>query len=184
MSHEFKIFLGIVLFLVLGRLYELYLTKKNEKVWIDEFHGVEVGVFARKFMVVMHLSWFFSILIEGYYFGSLALIPIQILSFMMLIIAQLLRFHSMAMLRNLWTTRVYNSTKAPICRDGLYKSIKHPNYVAVILEFIAVPLQLNLWWSLIFFSILNLFFLRIRMNLEEEVFGNKLAPWRMIPGLY
>lgn len=183
-ANDLKIFYGMVAFLVVGRLYELYLTKKNERVWIEEYGAQEVGVKARYFMVTFHSLWFVSLILEAVLYGHLASLPIQLVTITMLISAQVLRFHSMSVLRELWSTRVYACPNPPVLREGLLKYVRHPNYIAVILEFIALPLHYELWWTLTIFGIMNLIFLKTRMNLEEKVLGKKLAPWAMIPGIY
>lgn len=184
MSHELRIFLGIIIFLILQRFYELYLTFKNHKWLVHEFGAIEVGVGQRKAMIVMHISWFISLLVEAKKYGELVGVELQLLCFSLLIFAQLLRLHSMYMLGNLWSTRVYRFDNPIVCRDGIFKYIKHPNYLAVILEFIVVPLHFGLWRTLVIFSILNLIFLFKRMKLEENVLGAQLAQWRFLPRLY
>lgn len=184
MSHELKIFYGLIGFLLLGRFHELWLTRRNSKVWLDELGGHEVGVGLRKIMIIFHASWFLSLIIEANLHGMLVPVRLQVLCFSLLLIAQFLRFHSMSLLGNLWSTRIYQTSHFPVCREGLFKWVRHPNYLAVILEFVAVPLQLELWWTLYTFSFLNFIFLFYRMKIEDRVLGQQAAKWRMIPGVF
>ena len=55
----------------------------------------------------------------------------------------------------------------PVVTGGPYRFIRHPNYLAVILEGIAVPLVHTAWLTALVFTVLNLSLLRLRIRCEE-----------------
>tara|TARA_R110002049_G_scaffold242598_2_gene416411 strand:- start:895 stop:1449 length:555 start_codon:yes stop_codon:yes gene_type:complete len=184
LSEVQKIFFFFIGYFIIGRLYELFLTKKSQKVWVDELGSSEVGLRSRNLMIIFHSSWFIALIYESIHNASFQPVPIIIGCIILLIIAQLLRFHSMKMLGPLWSTRIYLNEQPPLTREGLYRWIRHPNYFAVILEFVALPLMFGLWRVMIIYSLLNLVMLYFRTKLEDEVLGQNQAPWRILPGVF
>ena len=50
--------------------------------------------------------------------------------------------------------------------------MRHPNYVAVVVEMICVPLAHGAWVSALVFSALNALLLRTRIRIEEQALGS------------
>ena len=67
-----------------------------------------------------------------------------------------------------WTTRVLVLPGRPRVRDGAYRWLRHPNYVAVVIEFVAAPLMFGAWRTALAFSLANLLALRVRIRCEER----------------
>ena len=60
----------------------------------------------------------------------------------------------------------------PPVQKGIYRWIRHPNYTGVALEIAAVPLIHGAWVTAIAFSLLNGFFLFLRIRAENKaVYG-------------
>lgn len=89
--------------------------------------------------------------------------------------AQALRYWSIATLGSRWNTRiiVFPGT-APISR-GPYRFMRHPNYLAVIVEIACVPLIHGCWLTAVVFSIGNAALLRVRIRAEEAAMGPRYA---------
>jgi methyltransferase len=89
--------------------------------------------------------------------------------------AQALRYWSVASLGARWNTRiiVFPGT-APISR-GPYRYMRHPNYLAVIVEVVCVPLIHGCWLTAVVFSIGNAALLRVRIRAEEAAMGPRYA---------
>jgi methyltransferase len=51
---------------------------------------------------------------------------------------------------------------------GPYRFLRHPNYLAVVLEVAALPLVHTAWATAVVFSALNLVLLRVRIGVEER----------------
>ena len=51
--------------------------------------------------------------------------------------------------------------------SGPYRLIPHPNYVAVVLEGIALPLVHSAWITALVFTVLNAELLRTRVKVEN-----------------
>lgn len=79
---------------------------------------------------------------------------------------------------------------APVV-SGPYRYIRHPNYLALILEFLAIPLIAGAWMSAVALSVLNAAVLYDRIRAEERLLERSAAyraafarRARFIPGLF
>lgn len=87
--------------------------------------------------------------------------------------AKLLKFWVMATLRDRWTFKVLVPKDAPLATAGPYRFINHPNYVAVILELVAVALALSAPVTGLLSVLLFVWILRRRMAVEDRALGRR-----------
>ncbi len=82
--------------------------------------------------------------------------------------AQLLRFTAVRALGERWNVRiVVVPGEIPVTR-GIYRWLRHPNYVAVVLEFIAAPMLFGAWRTALICSAANAAVLAVRIPAEER----------------
>lgn len=136
----------ITIILVLQRISELVLARRNERRAIDR-GGIEFGRGHYPVIVLLHVTWFIGFNVEGLYssagatqIGWLGLWWVWIGLFAT---AQILRYWAIASLGEAWNTRIIIVPGGERVARGPYAMIPHPNYVAVIMEFVAVPLLVN-----------------------------------------
>ena len=67
-----------------------------------------------------------------------------------------------------WTTRVITLRGAPRITSGPYRLLRHPNYAAVALEVVALPLIHTAWLTAAVFGAANLLILRTRIRVEDS----------------
>ena len=82
--------------------------------------------------------------------------------------AQALRYAAVRALGERWTVRIWVLPDMPLVRRGPYRFLRHPNYLAVVIELIAAPLMFGAWRTAIAITAFNLFALRIRIRAEEN----------------
>ena len=82
--------------------------------------------------------------------------------------AQALRVWAIASLGTFWNVRVWVLPGAAPVARGAYRFLRHPNYVAVVLEFIAAPMMFGAWRTALVCSALNAVALLIRIPIEER----------------
>ena len=68
-----------------------------------------------------------------------------------------------------WNTKIYHVSGFPLIKNGMYKYMKHPNYLVVIAEIAIVPLVFHLYYTAIVFSVLNAIMLSVRIKEENKV---------------
>jgi methyltransferase len=89
--------------------------------------------------------------------------------------AQALRYWSIASLGSRWNTRIIVFPGMPPVSRGPYRFMRHPNYLAVIVEIACVPLIHGCWLTAVVFSIGNAALLRVRIRTEEAAMGPRYA---------
>jgi methyltransferase len=63
----------------------------------------------------------------------------------------------------------------PLVERGPYRWLRHPNYVAVVLEAVALPLVHSAWITAIVFTVVNTGLLRVRILSENATLAQALA---------
>lgn len=165
---EQLIFKGVIVFTIIQRVSELFLSNKNQKKIIE--NG---GFVAREpnyiLMVLLHSTW----LIYLTYMGFVVKINPSVieLSFFLFIflLGQILRLTAIFTLGPRWTTRVVIANSPTVVKNGIFKYINHPNYLGVVLEIFALPAMGGLYLGAILFSILNAIILYFRLKLEVKL---------------
>ena len=75
-----------------------------------------------------------------------------------------------------WNTRIIFIPGATPVTNGPYRFVRHPNYVAVILEMVCIPLVHGAWFTAAFFTVANAVLLTVRIRAEEAALGAESAP--------
>ncbi len=149
------------------RLAELVVSKRHA-AWAAERGGVETGAGHYPFMVVLHTGFLVGALVEVWV--RRPDVP-PLLAWTMLVLAllsQALRWWCIRTLGPRWNTRVIVVPGLPLVTGGPYRFFRHPNYVAVVLEGIALPLVGGAWITALAFTVLNAGLLRVRIRTEEQ----------------
>jgi methyltransferase len=158
----------VVLVLLVGveRLAELAVSRRNA-AWSFARGGVETGREHFPAMVALHTGLLAGCIVEVLV-ADRPFIPW--LGWPMLVLAlgsQALRWWCIATLGPRWNTRVIVVPGLPPVRRGPYRWFRHPNYVAVVVEGIALPLVHTAWVTALVFTALNVPLLRVRLRVEN-----------------
>lgn len=159
----FFLFVG---FIIVQRLVELTIAKRNER-WIVDQGGIEYGQGHYPAMVLIHSAFFVAYIAEVITLGkSLSVYwPFLLILFLL---TQGMRVWALTSLGKFWNTKIIILPGAVVVKKGPYKIIKHPNYLIVALELIIIPLMFNAFITLAIFMVLNLVILSIRIPAEEK----------------
>jgi methyltransferase len=86
-------------------------------------------------------------------------------------LSQALRWWCVRTLGRRWNTRVIVLRDTPLVQGGPYRWLRHPNYVAVVIEGVALPLVHTAWLTAAVFTLANAALLRVRIRLENSALG-------------
>ena len=171
----------VVLIALIGleRLAELVISKRNA-AWSFAHGGREFGFNHYPAMVVLHTGLLVGCLIEPI-LADRPFIPALGWPMLALVLAsQALRWWCIATLGRQWNTRVIVVPGLSAVHGGPYRWMRHPNYVAVVIEGFALPLVHTAWVTALVFTVLNAFLLRVRIRVENdalrELDGSDSAP--------
>jgi methyltransferase len=86
--------------------------------------------------------------------------------------AQGLRWWCIATLGWQWNTRVIVVPGAARVTGGPYRYLSHPNYVAVAVEGVALPLVHTAWITALAFTVLNAVLMTVRIKVENAALAS------------
>ena len=160
-------FFALIACVAIQRIFELVKSNRHRKILLAR-GGVEYASGHYKYMVLLHASWFVSMVLEVHYLDRPFYLWLFVIALVGMIAGNALRYTSMHTLGVRWSTRIIILPgKAPI-HTGLYKYFRHPIYVGVCLELACIPLLHTAYLTALIFTILNAILLRTRIREEEK----------------
>ena len=164
----------LVALVAAGRLVELRIAERNRRNLLAR-GGVEVGSEHYPWMVGLHAAFLIASPLEVWLLGRpfLPLLAVSMLG--LLILAAALRWWVIATLDGRWTTRIIVLPGVAPVTGGPYRFLRHPNYLAVILEIFSVPMIHTAWLTALVFSLTNAWMLRVRIRAEEAALSRLTA---------
>jgi methyltransferase len=148
----------------LERIAELIVSQRNLR-WSRSRGGVEFGAGHYPVMVVLHTVLLAACLFEAAHREFIPALGWPMLA--VVIAAQVLRWWCITTLGRQWNTRVVVIPDAGRVAGGPYRFLPHPNYVAVVIEGIALPLVHTAWITAVAFTVLNGALLWVRISVEN-----------------
>ena len=161
------IFTGFVFLMALQRCYELRLSRRNEAI-IRAMGGREFDAWQVQAMKALHIGWFIAMLVEVHGLHRPFLPGLSLLALVTVMAGQSLRNAARMSLKWRWTVRVMTTPGLPLVRTGIYRYLRHPNYLGVILEILATPLLHSAYVTAIVFSLANMLLLTMRIRTEDR----------------
>jgi methyltransferase len=160
------VFFVLFCYLILLRLGELILAECNRR-WAMVQGGLESDRRQYLVIVAVHILFYLSLWLEWKYWshGWNALWPIWL---GLLAGAQIVRFWAILALGRHWNTRIIVLPQMKLVTRGPYRFILHPNYLAVIIEFVAIPFLCGAYCTAVVFSLANAWILARRIPREER----------------
>ncbi len=154
--------------LVAQRLWELRLSRQHERK-LRRDGAIEHAAAQMPWMTALHASWLLATLLEVWLLGRPFHLWLFLPALALFALGQTLRLAAMRSLGERWTVRVITPLRgeAPV-HTGLYRHLRHPNYLGVALEIAAFPLLHGAYLSALVFSALNALLLRARIRAEER----------------
>jgi len=163
MKYSFAWIFAVV---ALQRLFELILSRRNRRT-LEALGGREFYPESFRNVAALHGLFFAALLAESYPWR----VPFDALTVFCLFALSLLsgvRYWCMVALGRYWNVRIVVVPGGAAKRSGPYRYVRHPNYLAVTLEFLFLPLLLRAPVTLVVFFTANLAVLRQRIRLEEK----------------
>jgi len=160
------IFFSFVAFIVVQRLVELLLARRNER-YMKRRGALEFGREHYKYIVLLHML-FFVLIVAEVTFLKRTPSPMWPALLVLFIGTQLLRAWAITSLGVYWNTKILVLPHSKLSPKGPYKFMRHPNYIVVMLEFWIVPLFFQAYITAVVCSVLNVFVLSVRIREEER----------------
>jgi methyltransferase len=156
-----------VILLILQRLIELFIAKRNEN-WMKRNGAYEAGRSHYKYIVLVHIFFLLSFILEVVLLNRTPAVWWW-MPFLFFVLAQCMRIWSIASLGPYWNTRIIIMPGADVIEKGPYRLMRHPNYVVVTVEILMIPLIFQAYFTSVLFTFLNaIVLLKIRIPAEEK----------------
>ena len=162
-------FTVLVLATGVERIVELVVSKRNAS-WAFERGGIEYGHKHFPWMVALHTGLLLACLAEVFLLDRPFIPWLGWPMFAIALLCQLGRYWVITALGRQWNTRVIVVPGLPAVKRGPYRFawMRHPNYIIVAVEGIALPLVHTAWITAVVFTILNaVLLLRFRIPIEN-----------------
>lgn len=187
MSGSQQAFLALLGLVALLRLVELFVSRARLRAR-PEHLVPEPGLYPA--MVAVHVGLIVAPAWEVLWLGRPWTLGLSLGAGALLLLATALRVWTLRTLGPAWNVRVLVPEQSQVVTTGPYAWIRHPNYLVVILELLALPLLHGAWISALGLSALNAIVLARRISTEEASLA-QLPAWRegmrgrarLIPGL-
>lgn len=153
------------------RVAELLLSRRNARRAFAR-GATESGARHFRFMVAVHALFLPCCAVEVLALHRRVPGALGYLALGAALAAQALRWWAIASLGDRWNVRVIAVPGEAPVRRGPYRFARHPNYLAVAVEMLAVPLAHGAWLCAAAFSLLNAALLRGRIRIEEQALGD------------
>lgn len=150
------------------RLVEVVVAARNTRRLLAA-GGVEAGRGHLPAMTALHAAFLVAAPAEVWALGRPFVPWLASAALALLLLAFSLRAWTLATLGSRWTTRVIAVPgERPVAR-GPYRYVRHPNYVVVAAELLALPLVHAAWLTALVFGAFNAWLLAVRIRTEEAL---------------
>ncbi len=183
-------YLGLLLVVALLRIYELQISRLHQHEMAA--HGaskVTDPVFRP--MVLVHTGVLLGAALEVVFLHRPFYPVLAAVCFAIFLAANLVRWWVIRTLGEHWNVQVMNSTGMGVITTGPFRYVRHPNYAAVFVELLVLPLIHCAWITACLGSAAHVFVLSRRITTEERVLFSDpyyrqamYAKPRFLPGLF
>lgn len=163
-----------VALVALQRLGELLVSQQHEPA-LRAMGAYEVGGGHFPLIVAVHVLYPLCLLAEVLALGARPdrMWPLWLA---LVVACEAVRFTCVRTLGARWHVRIWVVPGMPLVRSGPYRFLRHPNYVAVVVELLAAPLMFGAWRTAIVISALDLALLAHRIRVEDAALAAAAPP--------
>lgn len=158
-----------ILLLVLvgiGRLVELGISRRNQRQL--EKQGVrKIPEPHFRWMILLHGGVLVCAGAEVLFLHRPLISALAIAMGALFVAANLLRWWVIRTLAGHWNVEVMESSRVGVVSSGPYRWVRHPNYVAVVMEIFSLPMMHTAWITALAGTIADLEILRRRIKVED-----------------
>ncbi|TWE11905.1 isoprenylcysteine carboxyl methyltransferase family protein [Rudaeicoccus suwonensis] len=160
-------YVALVAAVSVERVAELVVARRHQK-WAMARGAVESGRGHYPVMVALHTGLLVGCLAETHWRRTRFNPSVGYPMVAAVVAAQGLRWWCITTLGPQWNTRVLVIPDVPLVTGGPYRWLRHPNYVAVVTEGLALPLVHSAGVTATTFSILDAALLTVRIRTENR----------------
>jgi methyltransferase len=158
---------AFIVLLGVERLVELAISRRNAR-WALRQGGLVYGREHLIWMKLLHTAFLCGCVLEVWALPRPFLPLLGWPCLALALASQALRYWTIASLGRRWNIEVIVLPGVPAEVSGPFRFLRHPNYLAVVVEGIVLPLLHSAWLTALGFTLLNALLLRVRIRCEED----------------
>src|SRR2546423_15262691 len=159
--------LGLLLAVAALRIVELQISKRHQKQIVAD-GGAKVTDPKFLWMVLLHTAVLIGAAVEVVFLHRSFIPWLAAISFALFLVANIIRWWVIRTLGEHWNVQVMDSTKLGVITTGPFAYVRHPNYAAVFVEMIALPLIHTAWITALAGEIAHIIVLALRLSTDER----------------
>ena len=161
-------FFALVLAVGAARLIELRISRRRQqRLRAQGIARVAEPHF--RVMVLLHTGILVGAVLEAWLSRRTPPPGLSAAALLVVLAANALRLWVIATLGPHWNVQIMDSGSLGVVTHGPFRHVRHPNYVAVFLELLALPLVYGAWVTALIGSLGHLWVLQQRIRAEEAV---------------
>ncbi len=183
-------FLALLLLVAALRIFELRVSRDHQRAMVPRGAAM-VAEPLYPWLVAVHTLVLAGAALEVVVLKRPFIPALAATMFVIFLAANLVRLWVIRTLGNHWNVQVMDSTSLGVITTGPFRFVRHPNYAAVIVELMTLPLIHTAWITAIFGTVGYLAVIAKRIPLEErallanpEYRAAMSGKPRFLPGLF
>ena len=167
---ELSVIAYLALLLVVAglRLYELRISRRHQAEMVAR-GASKIADPRFRWMVVLHTAVLLGSALEVVFLRRPFYPLFAAVCFAIFLAANVVRWWVIRTLGDHWNVQVMDSTGMGIVSTGPFRYVRHPNYAAVFVEMLALPLIHCAWITALAGSLAHVLVLSQRLTTEERV---------------
>jgi methyltransferase len=190
MPLSVSLFLTLLVAVAAMRIFELRISKKHQRE-ITARGGAKAKDPVFPCMAMFHTLVLIGAAAEVVFLHRPFITALAIPMLALFVFSNIVRWWVIRTLGEHWNVQVMDSTKLGLITTGPFRYVRHPNYAAVFVEMIALPLIHTAWITALAGAIAHSVVLTFRLSAEERVLfadsqyaaAMRSKP-RFLPGLF
>jgi methyltransferase len=183
-------YLGLLLVVALLRIYELQISRRHQREMAAQGASKVTDPVFRT-MVLLHTGVLVGAALEVVFLHRHFYPVFAAVCFAIFLAANVVRWWVIRTLGEHWNVQVMDSTGMGVITTGPFRYVRHPNYAAVFVEMLVLPLIHCAWITAAVGSAAHILVLSQRISTEERVLFSDTryreamyGKPRFLPGLF
>ena len=162
------LYLALLLGVAAMRIFELRISKRHQQQMTSRGAAKVKDPYFR-WMAMFHTMVLIGAAAEVVFLHRPFISALAIPMFALFLAANLVRWWVIRTLGEHWNVQVVDSTKLGFVSSGPFRYVRHPNYAAVFVEMIALPLIYAAWITALVGAVAHVIVLSLRLSVEDPV---------------
>jgi len=161
-------YLALLLLIAALRIFELRVSKNHQRQMLAR-GATKIADRRFRWMVLVHIAVLLGAACEVVFLKRPFIPVLAAVMFALFLTANAVRWWVIHTMGQHWNVQVVDSTELGVVTSGPFHYVRHPNYAAVFIEMLALPLIHTAWITATLGTFAHVIVLMQRVSAEERV---------------